>query len=282
MSTDRVGQPAELTAYRWLHYGKRRAKHPSLWDSSLAFASGPLLPEGDVLRDYSGRTAGATWSVGAGDSTASKYTKQAYGGRSFYGAAFDGINDVAATPAYTTPNSQNMSVSWWNSTGGGTCGIIDRNSGGSATSTDWCIWQSSYFVKVFVNDASTFQTIQDSIRQADYSPRWWSYSFVLDSSALRLWRNGVQNTPVARTIGQPKSVSEQLLLGAYRTDGIGPFNGSLCAVMVHARELTSEEVLLLSQHPLAAFETVVPRYWIYGTSIPPASAKPSLWMGVCA
>jgi len=100
------------TANAWLEYGRSYARYPSLWDGSLAFASGPLQPEGATLRDYSGRTAGAAWSVGAGD--VPKYTRWSVMGQAFWAGSYNvatPINDYAdaGIMSYSGP----ITVSSW-------------------------------------------------------------------------------------------------------------------------------------------------------------------------
>jgi len=261
----------------WKEYGRQYAKYPSLWDGSLAFASGPLEPEGATLRDYSGRTAGATWSVGAGD--VPKYVQGSVRGQSFWAGKYDGTNDHLRT-SVTSINTTSFSVVAWSSvlSVGATQMIVQKS------------YQGGSYIGTFELKVHPVGIIAASVRTSEspYSLSAYTAGKVVASVpffAGIIWTGSnlsvILNNEVVTVSGAGKTVIQEawyLHYGCwsntnptqppitgekdYLSGYIGPSN-------LYNRVLTTNEIAILAQHPLAAYETVRPKYYIFDTTTTP-------------
>jgi hypothetical protein len=250
------------TAEAWLEYGREYAAHPSLWDGSLAFASGPLQNEGGTLRDYSGRTTGAVWSVGAGDTP--KYERASFRGQGFWAGRYDGLNDTAknASPGFET--SFPTCLAFWLRTRSVGLAYIFQASVYAAGLNMFSVAQTYNGTNI------AFYYFQDGkARSTPYIVSlnaWQHHAFCFDSPALvRYFLNGGQ---VA--IDQPAGAFTPGAAGIY-INGLDSISGYFCnadlaAIGVYKKSLTPAEIATLARHPLAAYEVEVPQYYL-----PPAT-----------
>jgi len=259
-----VGTDESSTIIRaWKEYGKEYAKYPNLWDGSLAFASGPLEPEGGTLRDYSGKTSGAVWSVGAGD--VPKYVQGSVRGKPFWAGDWDGSNDYATFGSMAGTNLQTFTVTGWLRRNGTSSFAYPQICGNG--NNGWALALEKSSNKLVA--AKSFVSIQLTGTSAIADLTWTHFAFtcsdVAGAKSYVLWLNGaVDKTAGPTTIAF--APTRDFMIGA---DNGTPTNslwlGQLSSVSVHSRILATSEISILAQHPLAAYETVRPKYWMFPT-----------------
>ena len=256
-----VAESADDIARAWLEYGIEYAKYPSLW-RDVAFASGPLRPEGATLRDYSGKTGGAVWSVGAGDGP--KYAQASVRGKGFWAGSYDGANDYATLPSLDfIDGTTNFSfVSW-----------VKRTVAGNVRGNIFSL-QGQRRIEIRYRDeavaANAKWEVYYDVGGAKYATgtqtilnQWTHVSAVYSvASGMSLYQNGsVTATNVARgTIevgfGPVNGLGGQPIDSRY-------FEGQISGSMIYRRVLTPNEIAILATHPLAAYEVEVPKYWSF-------------------
>ena len=273
-----VAETADDIARAWLEYGKEYAKYPSLWDSSLAFASGPLRPEGGTLRDYSGRTGGAAWSVGAGD--VPKYTQSSVRGQAFWAGSYDGSNDLATAASLSVSGSLTW-CAWLNFTAAQTDaypGILTQTSNDLAQGFSLNVYTGvgADLNKVYAVASDGTNVALALSSAAAINTGWRHAACILDRAAqtLSLYLDGVlQGTPASTSVVGSMVNTKSLRIGAREaTIPIENFKGLISSTCVHYRVLTGSEISILATHPLAAYETVRPKYWTF-----PTTAATHLW-----
>lgn len=261
----------------WRNYGIPRAKYPTLWDGSVACAFGPLGPEGLILHDHSGRTAGTAWSVGAGD--VPKYTQGSYRGQAFWAGRYDGSNDYTTIghQDFLNPGTGAFSISAWIKPTLNSYGPVvqKRNADGGITDVfSLSVGDNTYLgtagnkvglLLIFngTGNARGYDTASDVLDGTDKNivTTW-------DGSSIAIYVNGIQHSLVERM--NAGSVSDLSPSGPVR---IGTNNasanfyaGEIGPLMLHRRVLTANEIAALARHPLAAYEVNVPRYWMFSAA----------------
>lgn len=268
-----VAEAADDIARAWLEYGRDYAKHPSLWDSSLAFASGPLRPEGATLLDYSGRTAGAAWSVGVGD--VPKYTQGSVRGGSFLAGQFDGSNDYAnCGNVVDFTNASQFSIAF-----------VVRRIGINAyrelvakkRTTDPYTGYAIAFaannkIQVTLEQTSTSRIMQTTasafLDTSVYYHIAVTHNGAGNASGISVYVDGTLQAKDAATqdnLAGSIANSANFTIGA-RSDADGilvPTNSLLCNVRIYRRVLTPAEIAVFARHPLEAFRVEVPKYWSF-------------------
>lgn len=269
--------PAEIRD-RWLNYGRRYARYPTLWDSSLAFASGPLAPEAGTLRDYSGRTSGAEWSVGAGD--VPKYVQGTVRGGSFWAGQYDGTDDIAS--ASLSLETKYTVVCWRYS-----ANDYDAN-------TSDGLWQiaaaadATHYVNLHKRpdhedpnfDNAIGVTWDEGVKNNSYryvrkNTAYWPpaptcYGVSCDAAAndAKLWVAGKPATTEYNKDGASVSAiptgNVTLSLARYRLVTYSAISLAGCGVW--NRALSDTEHAILARHPLAAYTVDVPKYWSFAPS----------------
>lgn len=252
--------PAEIRDC-WLNYGRQYARWPTLHDSSVACMFGPLAPEGGTLHDYSGRTAGAVWSVGAGD--VPKYTQQSVRGVPFWAGDWDGSNDYATFNSLAGTNLQTFTVSGWFRRSGTSSFAYPQICGNGNNGWSIALEKSSnklLFAKSFVAILLTGTSVITDLTWTHFALTCLNVS---GQKTMALWVNGVlDNTagPTAVTF----TATRDFMIGA---DNGTPLNslwlGQIASVVVHSRIVTTSEIAILARHPLAAFEVEVPKYYTF-------------------
>jgi hypothetical protein len=238
-----------------------KPKYPSLWKDCV-FASGPLGNEGFRLRDYTGRTPGATWSVGAGD--APKYARGTHRGQAFWAGQYDGSNDRAITtyaPAIN-PSTARWTYSTWIYPLANTSDL--RSFGGFLNGTN----QRLYFaVDGRIGDvwAVFFGSGTEYVSPASASfagPTNIALTLHGDTTGT-LWVNGTAVTNLA-------SIPSFTTTGAFSIgatgDGAININALIAATAFYSRVLIPSEIATLATHPLAAYAVEVPRYYLFGST----------------
>ena len=234
----------------WMQYGKTCAKYPSLWKNCV-FASGPLMPEGAVLKDYSERTAGATWSVGAGD--VPKYTQASMRGQAFWAGKYDGTNDYASLTASIFPTNADFTISAWIGPVNPAVNYVPVAFGDATYS--YCI-------------IGKYTALETSLRFAMYNGalNWKSATSTATVAAnqlvhltgtrsgntIQIYVDGIAGTATTFTGEiQAASVAD---IGAITSSGRSFFACGIAGVSVYRRALTTNEIAILASHPLAAYE----------------------------
>jgi len=256
-----VAETADDIARAWLEYGKDYAKYPSLWDSSLAFASGPLRPEGGTLRDYSGKTGGAVWSVGAGD--VPKYAQGSVRGKPFWAGQYDGTDDYASHSMPSLVSAPKATISmWFRRSASERAYWLARTHPTNSWGTGFEIYQTvAYF------------DVNSNFGYCAYSGTDWTHVLMLfdgtqgtNADRLRAWINGTQQTltyegTIPANFGTPISTWK-----LSRRDWSTSYSQcNIASPTAFSRVLTPSEIAILAQHPLAAYETVRPKYWMFPT-----------------
>jgi hypothetical protein len=278
--TNRVGRNPEQIALDFLHYPPKYRKHRSLWDTSVAAAFGPLLPNEQTtnnvpgLADRSLNTAGAVWSVGAGD--VPKYTQDSLRGQAFTAGRYDGINDV--NPLGKSINfvgrTHAFSVfAWIKTTTTGGKNVVAR-----ASSENSQFQLSLGFDGVYANVGGTVSYSTD-INTVDGN--WHHIGFTAPASAtgLLFYGDGSRLAFAGGTgaIGTV-TIDRDVVIGARtHTDNATYavlFNGLIAGVRMHSRVLTPNEIATLALGPLEAYRVEVPRYYDFPST--PTTA-PWLW-----
>lgn len=255
--------PAEIRD-RWLNYGRRHARYPTLWDSSLAFASGPLAPEAGTLRDYSGRTAGATWSVGAGD--VPKYEQGSVRGGSFWACRYDGTDDHANIGDCELLNfvANNWTVSTWFFTTPTGADQFIASKKFTAAGYGWSIRvNTDGRVRAGFRDAAANRFFSTTDVIADGT--WRHVAWTVDRAATQLFFvGGIQDITTASPPTGSIVNADDARIG--QGELAGHFSGRIAFLFVHRRVLTPNETSILARHPLSAYTVDVPRYWSFAPS----------------
>lgn len=275
-----IRSPAEIFD-RWMNYGSRYAVYPSLRDSSLAFASGPLMPEGPILHDYSGQTAGAAWSVGAED--VPKYVQGSVRGQSFLAISFDQVNDYAdaGNPSGIFDFAANDSFSfgcWFKRLNTTSLeSVLSKEDGDRPT---WgLLLRGDITGKLqsgFQATAGDGPVLESSADLDDGA--WHCANTVVDrvTHVATLYVDGNANSsgaiPAAASYAE---LATKLLVACRKQSAPDRFFGGNCvATCIYRKALTQFDIATLARHPLAAYEVNVPRYWMFPTT---AAASPWLY-----
>lgn len=245
-------------ARAWLEYGRSYARYPSLWDGSLALATlGPQPIHPTKAIDFSNRgnhgtlTNGPTWE------------QSSLQGQAFPSVRFDGSDDsMSIVNGFANSISQldKHAISIW----------IKPTTLNYATfihvpgnvyklqlySTNGMYWRCgatyrTYFFTLALNRWNGIVCVKTNTGD--------SGDLYLNGSRQVSFYGGLDNTPSAA----------DLSIGGTEYY----FNGSIAAVGIHRRVLTPNEIAILATHPLAAYETVRPKYWMF----PSTSAATHLW-----
>lgn len=261
-----------FTAQAWLEYGREYARYPCLWDSSLAFASGPLMPEGATLRDYSGRTAGATWSVGAGD--VPKYVQVSVKGQPFWAGSFDGSNDYADAGGIAYSATGFSASCWVYVTDLSHVNLLLSAYGSGA----------NYFQHVIGTTGRITSRIYDGVTYIGRaSPNgtiavnsWYhiamNWTGVAASSAVSIFVNGGRadsnNSQNGTFASASAAAITSMKIGAQKepAETHTLAEGYIAAARIMRRNVLDAEISTLSTHPLEAFRTVRPKYWMFPTT----------------
>lgn len=276
-----IRSPAE-TRDRWLNYGRRYAVHPTLHDGSVACMLGPLAPEGGTLQDYSGRTAGAAWSVGAGDMP--KYVQGNVRGQSFWAGQYDGSNDYA-NAGNITHSAATVALSAWiypTSLAAGGLQIVTAKFATGAT-------DSSFYLAIYDDDSDgAYQGRVFSCSPSGGSPSitrqgtiaiplaTWTHLFALISPpTVSLWVNGIADGSATNALSTEIRISTTPLMTGARNAASASafFAGNIAGSVAWNRVLTQSEIAILATHPLAAFEVRVPKYLRFA----PTGVATHLW-----
>lgn len=250
----------------FLNYPEHRV-YPSLWDSSLACALGPLCPEGATLRDYSGRTAGAAWSVGAGDTP--EYAQGSVKGQAFHFAIYDGtddkavIGDLASLEFVGSP----FSVSCWFNVAAADQARYQNFIAKNNATLGWMI--GMYSRKVFLQIKGAYTNAGNAV---PLDNGWHHVCGTFDGSNMRIYLDGVLGQTVGATPG-PTTNSDPANIGGVDA-GSSYFRGSMASHFAHGRVLTTNEIATLALGPLEAYRVNVPQYYDFPSS--PTTA-PWLW-----
>ena len=252
-----VADTSDDIARAWLEYGRDYAKYPSLWDGSLSFASGPLRPEGGVLNDYSGKTAGAAWSVGDGD--VPKYVQGSVKGQVFWTGMYDGINDKSTVNRQTL--ATNSCLAYWFCHRGFTQGATYAVPFGDSSNND-------YYLGLYPNtlDSLMIQGVPSGVKiftvPTFAANEWHHVAIVRYAAATRVYFDGVESTtgPLDNTAANS---FDQLGKYGIPTLTIRFFYGDLSSILLTQRTLSSSEISTLARHPLAAYEVQLPTRFVF-------------------
>lgn len=287
--------PAEVRD-RWLNYGRRYARYPTLWDSSLAFASGPLMPEGATLRDYSGRTAGAAWSVGAGDQP--KYTQESVRGQAFWAGRYDGVDDTAISSPFTLGTSFSV-FSWrysysnyddnvwdglWNITTTSSethwIGLHKRNDNADPNFDNavGITWDQALIGRNHYRYMEKSTTAWPASWESYCMTCNWSSPSAFSFANISIYCGG-KIQPIVHNYDHPTDKSlipsgDVVFRFAKATAATFSQKILLASASVFNRVLTPNEIAILARHPLAAYEVEVPHYWMFPTA---GAATTHLW-----
>jgi hypothetical protein len=253
-----------------------KPKYPSLWKDCV-FASGPLGNEGFRLRDFTGRTPGATWSVGAGD--VPKYARGSENGQAFLTGHFDGIDDSLIIPSSVNSAipSQFTFSAWIKPT-------LDMSSAGTdqiivAKYTDditgfrgGFLWKfdrdSSKKIQLACwNDTGTLVANTFGANTTWEAGRWYHLAVSWNGAGYSHWLNGNLDlyTADADRFG---SVAQTIQVGKLPAAASQPQSlaAQVAGIGMWSRVLTPNEIATIATHPLAAYEVEVPRYYLFGST----------------
>lgn len=274
--SNRIYSP-ETVYDRWRNYGKRYAVHRSLHDSSVACMFGPLVPNEQTtnnipgLADRSGRTAGAAWSVGAGD--VPKYTQGSVRGQGFWGADFDNTNDYAIIQS--------------------TAGLQGLNLAGPISCSTWLYITSTTDFHEIISVGSGAQAPGYVLSQYSgritagasldyYRPYRFAAGYPTIATSQWIHFASTQTGPANATPANASmthyyngaaytcdaSAMAYNITGAWLGRGYyGYYGGSMMGPTFWNRVLTPNEIDILATHPLEAYRVKVPyHYFVGGTA----------------
>lgn len=239
------------TARAWMEYGRSHAKHKSLWDGSLAFATiGPQPIHPTKAIDFSGRNNHGTLTNGP------TWEQSSLRGQAFSSVRFDGSDDsISIVNGFANSISQldKHAISVW----------IKPTILGYATFIH--VPGTVYKLQLYTTNGmywrcgANYRTYSLKLKLNQWNSIICVKTDVGDSGDLYL--NGSRQVSFYGSLGNTPSVADLSIGGTEYY-----FNGSIAAVGIHRRILTPNEIATLATHPLEAYRVEVPRYYFFGTT----------------
>lgn len=257
------------TIERWNEYGRDYAVNSSLWDGSLVFASGPLYPEGATLIDRSGRTSGATWSVGAGD--VPKYVQGSVRGQGFWSATHDGTDDMLTAKTGMLNSLTEGTLSFWVNNTSDASGNLIWCGSSTANLNNFVAYGITTgrqpFLEIRANNVTDhYLAYMPAITDGAWTNIVWTKS----GSVHAGYSNGVQQALTEDVTADRSKFFDDLVgtieytIGALRRNTtVSYHNGLLSDLRWYSRPLATE-IAILARHPLEAYRVNVPHYYFVG------------------
>ncbi len=123
---------------------------------------------------------------------------------------------------------------------GGWMGLVDRVSGGSATSSPYVLWCNSGHVALFVCRLPDGKDVQVGDNESLVKGKWAHVAVTITADRCALYRDG-RLCGEAKLPGLPSDNEKPLLIGAYGRQ-IGLFHGWVDEMVIYNRALTEEEI----------------------------------------
>jgi hypothetical protein len=246
-----------------------KPRYPSLWNDCV-FASGPLGNEGFRLCDFTGRTPGATWSVGAGD--VPKYTRGSVRGQAFFAGQYDGSNDSARCTGLADLTFPRSFGGWFRVSAHTNFARLMVVAGTDGISTSIALGDlraSAVSDLAVAGETTAQQFFPGSLNEWFFLLTTWTSEA---SVIIRLNGNVVTPSSAPSTLIQGNVPDAALSLGARWDQSFAQVQ--IAATCVYRRILTPAEIATLALNPLEAYRVEVPRYYDFPSS--PTTA-PWLW-----
>ncbi len=175
---------------------------------------------------------------------------------------FDGVNGYVQVPHHTNLNAFPLTAGGWfrtTNTVSPVQGIVSKYVDGSGNG--WSLFVANgklrgFYYRTFANfaiDATSVATVADGA--------WHHAAMVVDASGGKLILDGnVVGTGTWASTPSAPTNSEPLLIGRYY-NYVQRFHGALDEIAIWNRALTTNEIQLLRNRPLAGNETDLVAYW---------------------
>lgn len=123
---------------------------------------------------------------------------------------------------------------------GGWMGMVDKSSGGGATTSPFALWCMTGHVSAFVCRLPDGKDVQLGDNESVAKDKWAHVALTITADRCALYRDG-RLCGEAKLPGLPSDNEKPLLIGAYGTQG-GLFQGWLDELVIYDRALTEEEI----------------------------------------